>query len=92
MSSPATLTDIILGTFMFVAFWAFIILTFSEMIQRLVRWLGSRNAEPDSVSYTLKEMYPDIEGNAKTQSNRDFFDVYATEAMRRYHQGGGHGK
>ena len=87
-TSPATLTDIILGTTVFLLLIVFIVLTFFDVAKRVVDWFARRRQTPDGVNLTLNQMYL---GDSHTEAERELFNVAATEAMRRHYQGGGNG-
>jgi biopolymer transport protein ExbB/TolQ len=81
------MSDKIIGTILFLILLAFILLTFTEIVTRIVGWFQNRR-EPDSVNLTLNQMYVSDKNETEAQ---EFFNVAATEAMRRHYQGGGNG-
>lgn len=81
-STPATLTDKVLGTFLFLAFILFVVLTFLDAFGTVRRWLDKkRPTEPEGVNLTLNQMYGDIHAG-----DRDLFKVVATEKLRQHYK------
>jgi len=53
-STPSTVSDKVLGTFLFLSFIAFIVLTFVDAFGTVRRWLDKkRPAEPEGVGFAL---------------------------------------
>lgn len=81
-SMPATTTDKVFGTFLFLSFIAFILFTALDMLGTIRRWLDKkRPAESQGVNLTLNQMYGDVHAD-----DRDLFKVWAAERLRQQHK------